>query len=162
QGGTRGVARVPGGAARLRLRREPRRGGVARGAPRRHDARESHPGGATRARHRRRADPSVGRPRGRRRSPGGPRGWVRRSRASRRLNTLFALATCARYPFPVKPRIPSRGKSPMAHANAIFLSLLAAAALVLGLAPACSNSNAETASAAIIWTVDPGSNSAAT
>ena len=50
----------------------------------------------------------------------------------------------------------------MAHANAIFLSLLSGAALVLGLAPGCSNSNAETASAAIIWTVDPGSNSAAT
>jgi hypothetical protein len=47
----------------------------------------------------------------------------------------------------------------MAHANAIFLSLLSGAALVLGLAPGCSNSNAETASAAIIWTVYPGSNS---
>jgi hypothetical protein len=47
----------------------------------------------------------------------------------------------------------------MAHANAIFLSLLSSAALVLGLAPGCSNSNAETASAAIIWTVQPGTNS---
>ena len=47
----------------------------------------------------------------------------------------------------------------MAHANAIFLSLLSGAALLLALAPGCSNNNAPTPQAAITWTVSPGSNS---
>jgi hypothetical protein len=49
----------------------------------------------------------------------------------------------------------------MAHANAIFLSLVSGAALVLGLAPGCSNNTTQPAQAAIIWTVSPGTNSAA-
>jgi hypothetical protein len=46
----------------------------------------------------------------------------------------------------------------MAHANAIFLSLLSGAALVLGLAPGCSNNTVPTAEVAIAWNVDIGTN----
>ena len=48
----------------------------------------------------------------------------------------------------------------MAHANPIFLSLLSGAALLVGLAPGCSNNNNQTQSAAIIWQVTPGTSSA--
>lgn len=47
----------------------------------------------------------------------------------------------------------------MPHANAIFLSLVSGAALVLGLAPGCSNNNAASAEVALVWTVTPGTNS---
>ena len=47
----------------------------------------------------------------------------------------------------------------MAHANAIFLSLVSGAALVLGLAPGCSNNAAPAEQVAIIWAVSPGTNS---
>jgi hypothetical protein len=50
----------------------------------------------------------------------------------------------------------------MAHANPIFLSLLSGAALLVGLAPGCSNNNNQTQSAAILWQVFPGTNSSAT
>src|SRR5271170_564705 len=50
----------------------------------------------------------------------------------------------------------------MAHANAVFLSLLSGAALVLALAPGCSNNNNTAPEVAIIWTVSPGTNSSAT
>jgi len=49
----------------------------------------------------------------------------------------------------------------MAHANAIFLSLLSGAALVLALAPGCSNSSAAPA-VAVIWKVTEGPNGAGT
>jgi hypothetical protein len=49
----------------------------------------------------------------------------------------------------------------MAHANAIFLSLLSGAALVLALAPGCSNSTAQPA-VAVVWTVSQGPNGAGT
>jgi hypothetical protein len=47
----------------------------------------------------------------------------------------------------------------MAHANAIFLSLVSGAALVLGVAPGCSSSAAPAPSAAITYAVLPGTNS---
>ena len=39
----------------------------------------------------------------------------------------------------------------MAHANAIFLSVLSGAALLLGLAPGCNNNNNPPAAVAIVW-----------
>jgi hypothetical protein len=49
----------------------------------------------------------------------------------------------------------------MAHANAIFLSLLSGAALVLGLAPGCGSSAPQPA-VALVWTVSQGPNGAGT
>jgi hypothetical protein len=44
----------------------------------------------------------------------------------------------------------------MAQANAVFLSVLAGAALLVGLAPGCSNNNTPPASVTLAWTVQPG------
>jgi hypothetical protein len=46
----------------------------------------------------------------------------------------------------------------MAHANAVLLSFVSGVALVLGLAPGCSNSSNPTPQVAIVWLVDQGSN----
>ncbi len=46
----------------------------------------------------------------------------------------------------------------MAHANAVLLSFVSGVALVLGLAPGCSNSSTPTPQVAMVFTVQPGTN----
>ena len=47
----------------------------------------------------------------------------------------------------------------MAHANAIFLSFVSGAALVLAVAPGCNNNTTQPPETAINWSVSPGTNS---
>ena len=46
----------------------------------------------------------------------------------------------------------------MAHANAVLLTFVSGVALVLGLAPGCSNNSTPTPQVALVWTVDEGQN----
>jgi hypothetical protein len=52
----------------------------------------------------------------------------------------------------------TRSDVPMAHANAVLLSFVSGVALVLGLAPGCSNNATPTPQVAMVWLVDKGQN----